>query len=118
MYSYDIDTFKYTQYDSLSSSYNVNTKLDVYNTKLSYNKKQDIFNIAIDVKDSNKNYFLNIVQLRFKSSDVSLLNNKLFYPTNGNLTINVYDSSNITTLLYNTLATTPNLDPINGTITF
>ena len=118
MYSYDVDAFKYTQYTALSSSYDVNTKLDAYNVKLSYNKKQDIFNVAIDVKDTNKNYFLNVVQLRFKSGNVNLLNNKLFYPTNGNLTINIYDSSNITSLLYNALATTPNLDPTNGTITF
>ena len=121
MYSYDVDNNTYTSYTSGTSAtfiYDINTKLHVYNVKLTYNKKLDIFNIAANLKDDNKNFFPHIIQCRLKGNQLYVISDKLYLPTNTNVTINFYDYHNVNALLYNSLVTTPTIDQNNGTITF
>ena len=121
MYSYDVDNNTYNYYTSgniATFAYDINTKLNVYNVKLTYNKKLDIFNIAANLKDGNKNFFPHIIQCRLKGDLLNVISDKLYLPTNTNVTINFYDYHNVNALLYNSLVTTPIIDQNNGTITF
>jgi hypothetical protein len=121
MYSYDVDNNTHTSYTSGTSAtfiYDTNTKLHVYNVKLTYNKKLDIFNVAANLKDDNKNFFPHIIQCRLKGNQLYVISDKLYLPTNTNVTINFYDYHNVNALLYNSLVTTPTIDQNNGTITF
>lgn len=99
-------------------SYDVNTLVNVTDVNLIFNKKQDMFNVVITLKDLNNNIFLHSIFLRISDSTVSVVNQKIFSPTNANITINFYDGSYVFAIATNTVVTTPTINTTNGTITF
>jgi len=121
IYSYDITNNTFTtniSSNNLSFNYGSNVKLDSYTAVMSYNSKFDIFNIAINMKDGNKNFYMHNIQCRYNSNQLNIVNNKFFQPTNSNYTVNFYDYSNAQNILKNALVTTPTILPQYGSITF
>jgi len=120
-YSYNLSNNTYTTNvngGSLVFTYDNSSKLDSQTMIMTYNSKFDIFNLAINMKDGNKNFFLHNLQCRLKSNQITIVNDKVFAPTNYNYTINFYDKSNANYLIYNPVVTTPSIYTQNGTITF
>lgn len=99
-------------------SYNVNTLVNATNVNLIFNKKQNMFNVVVTLKDLNNNIFLHSIFLRISDSAVSVVNQKIFSPANANITVNFYDGSYVFTIATNTIVTTPTINTTNGTITF
>ena len=123
MYSYNINTNTttrlYNRYNTNEQfSYTVDTKLDVYNATLVHNKKLDTFNIALNIKDTNKNFFLHNIQAEIKSGAYIILKDTIYHPNNVNVTVNFYDGSFTYDIITNTIVTTPTTSNTNGTITF
>lgn len=121
--SYNVNSKQITDYVFASTSdyiysYNVNTFINVTNVTLAHNKKQDLLNLVITYKDLNNNIFLHSLFLRISNGLVTTINQKVYQPTNSNLTINFYDNSYVPNLFLTTLATTPTINQPNGTITF
>lgn len=122
LYSYninnnDITTYRFTNSANLLS-YNLYTFINVTNVNLVFNKKQNMFNVVLTLKDLNNNIFLHSMFLKVSGGLVSLVKEKIYSPLNANITINFYDSSFVFALATNTLSSTPTINNINGTITF
>lgn len=122
LYSYNINSNDTTTYAFSQSanliSYNVSTLVNVTNLNLIFNKKQNMFNLVITLKDLNNNIFLHSMFLRISGGLVSLVRQKIYSPLNANITINFYDSSYVFALATNPLSSTPIINTTNGNITF
>lgn len=122
LYSYNTNSNNITTYVFANSanllSYNLYTFVNVTNVNLIFNKKQNMFNLVITLKDLNNNIFLHSIFLRISGGVVSLAKKKIYSPLNANITINFYDSSFVFALVTNTLSSTPTINNSNGTITF
>ena len=122
-YSYSIDGDNITQYNfqdvsDYIYSYNFNTFVNVTNVNLVFNKKQNMFNVVITLKDSNNQIFLHSIFLRIVNGVLNVVNQKLFAPNNVNLTVNFYDNSYVNNLVFEALSSIPTITTSNGTITF
>jgi len=120
-YSYNINNNTYTtdtNSGELTFTFDGNSKLDSYTAVMSYNSKFDLFNIAINIKDGVQDFFLQTFQCRYAANQLTIVNDKVFYPTNTYCTINFFDYSNVLDLLTNPVVTTPYITQANGTITF
>ena len=122
MYSYDTNNngITYYTFNSVSDytySYNLNTVVNVTNVSLIYNKKQSLFNVVITLKDLNNNLFLHSIFLRISNGVVSLVNEKIFSGDNANFTINFFDGSYVSSVVLNSLSSTPVINSAYGTIT-
>jgi hypothetical protein len=121
--SYNIylnETTNYT-FESINDNnfaYDLATLLNVTNVSLVYNKKQDLYNVVITLKDLNNNLFLHNIFYRISNGVVSLVKQKIFSPTNVNLTINFFDNSYVSSILTQTILTTPTIEQSNGILTF
>ena len=122
LYSYDTNNngITYYTFNSVSDytySYNLNTVVNVTNVSLIYNKKQSLFNVVITLKDLNNNLFLHSIFLRISNGVVSLVNEKIFSGDNANFTINFFDGSYVSSVVLNSLSSTPVINSAYGTIT-
>ena len=123
LYSYNINSGLITDYEFNSPTdytfnYNFNTLVNVTGVNLIYNKKQALFNIVVTLKDLNNNLFLQSLFYRISNSQVSLVAQKYFAPTNTNITVNFFDKSYTNTILTNTILSTPTIVPSIGSIIF
>jgi len=123
LYSYNINSGLITQYEFNSPSdytlsYNFNTLVNVTDMTLIYNKKQDLFNLVVTLKDLNNNIFLQSLFYRISNSEVSQVAQKYFTSTNNNITINFFDNSYVSTILTNPILSTPTIVPSIGSIIF
>ena len=122
-YSYNINSGIIENYEFNSPSdnvfsYNLNTLVSVTNINLIYNKKQALFNAIITLKDLNNNIFLHSVFYRISNSQVSLVQQKMFGSNNVNITVNYFDNSYVSSMLYNTIITAPTPVQSIGAIIF
>jgi hypothetical protein len=123
-YQYDTRLNTWKQLTFLSSNvfqYAVNSKLDANNLKLSYNSRQDVYNIIVDLKDLNRNIFIHNLVLKIANGRVEITKDILYACTNNNCTINFYDGSNSiqnVNILSNALSSIPYISTSNGTYQF
>ena len=122
LYSFDTNNNNITNYTFANASdntfsYNFDTVVNVTDVLLIYNKKQDLFNVVIVMKDLNNNLFMHNLFLRISNSVISLVTDKFFYNTNANFTINFYDGNNVSNLVLNALSSYPLSSTTYGTIT-
>lgn len=121
MYSYDIKSHTGSEVltgNNTTFIYEANTKVNVNSVKLVYNRKNDTFNIGVDIKDSNLSFFLHNIQCRIKSGLLYIIKDKFFTPSNDNFTVNFFDFSNTEYIEGQTIASTPTINNLDGTITF
>lgn len=122
LYSFDTINHKIAEYAFANStdntfSYQFNTLVNVTNINLIYNKKQELFNVVITYKDNNNNIFFHSLFLRISNGVVSLVTQKIFQNTNTNFTINFSQSYLTSSLVLNSLSSTPVISIANGYIT-
>jgi len=121
--SYNLNNNTITDYNFAAPadyifSYNFNTLVNVTNINLVYNKLQDLYNVVISLKDLNNSLFLHSLFLRISNNQVSIINQKMFAPTNTNITVNFYDGSYTNNIYINPITTVPTINYSNGTLTF
>jgi hypothetical protein len=120
-YNYFINdaTHKQCEFDegvNNTFTYNYDTKLLVRNAILCYNEKTDTFGVMVNLKDTNHNFFLQTVYLKYNGNKLTIIDQNVYGCNNFNATINFYDPLVVNNLSLNSILQPILIDNTNGTI--
>ena len=123
MYSYSITnkTHKLWEFNNENDtlfSYDFDTKLNINNVILCYSSKTDTFNVVVDLKDGNKNLFIENIYITFDTGKLTVQDQSTYSCSNNNITINFYDTNVNNIMYFNSISNTLTINFTNGTLIF
>ena len=105
-------------YEDLTK-FDIDVKLMSLNgANLSYNSKQDLYNLVINYNDYNKNIYIHTLNFKLKNNGIEIVRNYLYQPVNYNHTSNLYDITSLQEYTTIPITTTPSINIIQGSINF
>tara|TARA_R110000796_G_scaffold117679_1_gene230676 strand:+ start:17 stop:2380 length:2364 start_codon:yes stop_codon:yes gene_type:complete len=105
-------------YEDLTK-FDIDVKLMSLNSaNLSYNSKQDQYNLVINYNDYNKNIYIHTLNFKLKNNGIEIVRNYLYRPVNYNHTSNLYDITSLQEYTTIPITTTPSINIIQGSINF
>ena len=105
-------------YEDLTK-FDIDVKLMSLNgANLSYNSKQDQYNLVINYNDYNKNIYIHTLNFKLKNNGIEIVRNYLYRPVNYNHTSNLYDITSLQEYTTIPITTTPSINIIQGSINF
>ena len=105
-------------YEDLTK-FDIDVKLMSLNgANLSYNSKQDQYNLVINYNDYNKNIYIHTLNFKLKNNGIEIIRNYLYQPVNYNHTSNLYDITSLQEYTTIPITTTPSINIIQGSINF